>query len=266
MSRLFAVSCILLVWPAWCQNPQPGAAPAKARAGYLTPDQMPDVLRIVPPAPERASSRFESDMAIFRATRSLEGSPRWSMAQADDNVSLAGMLKAYSCSLGVLLTREAAPLTTALITRANGDAGRAANVLKNYYQHPRPFQVEDAKVCLSDQSKTSLQRVPDYVSGHAAAAWEAGLVLAALAPDAATAILARARAFGESRVVCGVHNASAVSGAWLSSTAVFAVQMASPEFQADLAAARKELADLRIGTPSVEGCALEHETLSMMPY
>jgi hypothetical protein len=43
-------------------------------------------------------------------------------------------------------------------------------------------------------------------------------------------ILARARAFGESRVVCGVHNASAVEAGSMTDTAVFAVNRLHPHF------------------------------------
>jgi acid phosphatase (class A) len=237
------------------------------RPGYLKPEQMPEVARIVPPAPTSGDARFTGDMAIFHATRQLEGSPRWALALSDDNVSTAGLYQAFSCSLGVILTRESAPKITALITRANADAGAAANVLKQLYQHKRPFQVDDAHVCISPQGKTALERSPDYPSGHTTASWETGLILSELAPDAATGILARARAFGQSRVVCGVHNASAVEAGWMTATAVFAVQNASSEFRADVEAARGELAALR--TPAktkAESCALETQTLSKNPW
>ena len=42
--------------------------------------------------------------------------------------------------------------------------------------------------------------------------WTVGLIMAEVAPDRATEILARARAFGEGRLVCGVHTLSALRG------------------------------------------------------
>jgi acid phosphatase (class A) len=242
-------------------------AQAPARTGYLTAATTPDVASIVPPAPETGDERFKADMAIFRATRSLEGSPRWTIAQSDDNVSTAGLFGAFTCSLGVNVTRENAPKTTALVVRAGVDAGRAAGILKDLYGHKRPFQVEDAKVCLSSQGKTALERSPDYPSGHTTAAWEAGLVLAELVPEKSTAILARARAFGQSRVVCGVHNSSAVEAGWMTATAIFSAQQSSPEFRADVDAARMELVEL-LKQPSAvaQACSLEREVLSTRPY
>src|ERR1700722_16198129 len=246
--NLFLVAVALTSLLARGQSVGSGASPtigASPRPGYLKPEQMPEVARIVPPAPASGDARFTEDMAIFHATRQLEGSPRWALAQSDDNVSTAGLYQAFSCSLGLTLTREIAPKVTALITRANADAAAASNVLKQLYQQKRPFQVDDAHVCLSRQGKTALERSPDYPSDHTTAAWEAGLILSELAPDAATGFLARARAFGQSRVVCGVHNASAVEAGWMTAASVFAVQNASPEFRADVEAARAELAQLR---------------------
>ena len=181
------------------------AQPAPRPTGYLNKADMPDVVRIVPPAPANGDNRFNADMAIFHSTRALEGSPRWTLAQADDDVSVPGLFKAFSCSLGITLTRDNAPKTNALITRANQDSSVASNILKQLYQHKRPFQVDDANVCLSAQGKAALEKSPDYPSGHTTGGWETGLVLSELAPDAATAILARARAFGQIALSAAFH-------------------------------------------------------------
>jgi acid phosphatase (class A) len=240
----------------------PAAAPPAARTGYLTASQMPDVTRIVPAAPATGDARFAADMAIYRATRSLEGSPRWAMAIADDNVSTNGIMAAFSCPLGLAQLGENAPRVRSLIARANVDTLRPALALKRLYQHKRPFQVEEGKVCLSDRGRAALETDPDYPSGHTTASWEAGLLLAELAPDAASEILSRARAFGESRIVCGVHNASAVEAGRMTSTAVFAAQHASAEFRADMEAAREELAALRGKSERPPRCSDEAVTVA----
>jgi acid phosphatase (class A) len=92
-------------------------------------------------------------------------------------------------------------------------------------------------------------------------------MLSQLAPDTAVDLLARARAFGQSRVVCGVHNLSAVEAGWMTATAVFAMQMSSPEFRKDLDAARTEFASLRAAAKAKPaGCEVESRTLSNNPY
>lgn len=251
---------LVCVWHSVAgQTPAP-AAPA-SRTGYLTANQVPDVSQIVPPAPATGDARYAADMAIFRATRALEGTPRWMMAVSDDNVSTSGILNAFSCSLGIQATAENAPKLRALLARANVDTLRPAVALKRKYQHKRPFQVESGKVCLSDRGRVALESDPDYPSGHTTAAWEAGLLLAEIVPDASSQILARARAFGESRIVCGVHNASAVEAGRLTATAVFAAQHASAEFRADVDAAREELSALRARRPEPPGSCKDESAL-----
>jgi len=235
--------------------------------GYLTAAQTASVVQVVPPAPATGDARYQADMAIFHATRGLEGSPRWTMAQSDDKLSIAAMLETFRCALGLALTPENAPKLAKLIARAYSDAGSAANVIKVRYQHKRPFQIAEGDVCVSPQGKAALEKSPDYPSGHTALGWETGLILAELLPESASDVLARARAFGQSRVVCGVHNASAVEAGWMTATVVFALEQDSPAFHADLEAARSEIAALRADVKAKpESCGLESKTLSVNPY
>jgi acid phosphatase (class A) len=83
--------------------------------------------------------------------------------------------------------------------------------------------------------------------------------LAQADPEHATEILARARAFGESRVVCGVHNMSSVSAGQLNASALMAAVSGTSLFQSDLAGVRKEIAENRKAGPAPEAarCAAE---------
>jgi acid phosphatase (class A) len=235
--------------------------------GYLDAKQTAAVARIVPAAPETGDARFEADIAIFHKTRAMEGSPRWALAQSDDSLSVAGLLHAFSCSVGMALTPENAPKLTNLINRANVDATAASNTLKNLYQHKRPFQIAEGNVCVSAQGKASLERSPDYPSGHTTLSWETALILAEARPEDAIALLARARAFGQSRVVCGVHNLSAVEAGWMTATAVYAMQSSSADFRKDLEAVRMELEELKKSLKEKpSGCEAEAQTLAKDPY
>jgi acid phosphatase (class A) len=103
----------------------------------------------------------------------------------------------------------------------------------------------------------------DYPSGHAAGGWLEALILAELVPDRATEILARGRAFGESRAICGAHSLSAVQAGWLAGAAAAAVLHGSPEFRADLDAARAELTAGRTALPAPDSatCRAEADAL-----
>ncbi|HEX4346488.1 MAG TPA: phosphatase PAP2 family protein [Vicinamibacterales bacterium] len=255
--------CGLAAAPILCAQ-TPAARPVTT--GFLTPAQMPDVTRIIPAPPGTSDSRFSTDMAVYRATRALEGSPRWKLAQSDDDVSNDGLFKAFACALGGRLTRENAPLTTALVASANVDSNRASNTLKQFDQHLRPFQVEDRQVCVTAEEKERLSRSPDYPSGHTTMSWEAGLVLSDVAPEHASAILTRAREYGESRVVCGVHNLSAVQAGWLTAATVFAVQQQSSDFQEAVKAARVEFEHLKLERPNASTCDADAAALQKDPY
>lgn len=210
-------------------------------AGYLAPGAF-DVLAILPPAPAPDDARGTADRAIFRATRALKDTPRWDMATNDVKLAPADMMRDYSCAVGITLTPDNAPHTAALVRRAAFDTGRATGIAKEFYKRERPFRYDKGPTC---QPPAELARSYDYPSGHTTLGWTWAMLLTKLAPDRATPILARGRAFGESRIVCGVHNASAVEAGRLSATVTLAAAEQTADFQRDLADARTELAALR---------------------
>jgi acid phosphatase (class A) len=84
------------------------------------------------------------------------------------------------------------------------------------------------------------------------------LVLAGIAPDKADAVLQRAHAFGQSRVVCGVHWQSDVDHGRVMGAASVARLQSDATFQAQLALARQEVADAHAkGAKSPLNCAAE---------
>jgi acid phosphatase (class A) len=252
--------------PAFRGDPtMTASAPAKDPAslggtravGYLTPETTPDAVDIIPPAPKEGEPRNDADWAMFRATRVLEGSERWKLAQNDDSYKPADLLRDFSCAVGAELTSQNAPTIAAILGRVGTDASNAALNAKNKYQRTRPFLHNEGNICIdrSDGLKTSF----DYPSGHASSSWVEGLALAELLPERSTAILQRARGYGESRIVCGVHNWSAVESGRTNGAAVYAALHGSKEFMADMAKAREELTAARRSgpKPGAAACAKE---------
>lgn len=226
---------------------------AAERQGYLVPGTF-DVIAVLPPAPIKGDARFQADRAVFRHIEKTVGSPRWVLATADVPTDTRNMMQDFSCAAGVSLTPENAPHLVALVGRAGIDTSAQTNAAKNFYKRERPFHQDKGQTC---QPRSEVADSYDYPSGHATWGWAWATLLAELVPDRATAILARGRAYGESRIVCGVHNASAVEGGRLSASATLSAVQAVPAFQSDLAAARTELEGLRrTGTsPDSRQCA-----------
>jgi acid phosphatase (class A) len=231
--------------------------------GYLG-DALPDTYAILPPAPAPGDPRDRTDREIYRATRRLEGSARWAQAQNDANQ--AGIVADLACAIGVELTPQNAPRTFAMLRKLAPDVSRATNRPKDIYKRPRPYLRDEGPICVAKDE--ALAKSPDYPSGHNTWAWTVGLVMAELVPDRATPILIRARAFGENRLVCGVHSLSAVEMGQLNGSIVVAALHGSPEFRADMDAARTEVAAARQAGPKPDPalCAREAALDAHTPF
>jgi acid phosphatase (class A) len=259
-----ALAIILLGGGATVFAQQPASAPphnAMAPApgpkftGYLQPGTV-DILKVLPPAPVEGDTRYETDRLVFKETRAWAGSARWNMASDDATAGPADMLRHFSCSVGIEMNPANAPKIMNVAQRATRDAGREMAIAKDHFQRKRPYWIDDGDIC---RPRAESGDTYDYPSGHTTAGWTWALVLAQVAPDRASQILARGRSIGESRVVCGVHNASAVEGGRYTADAVMAVISTNAEFRADVEAARDELAKLRKSGAKPEPARCEQE-------
>jgi acid phosphatase (class A) len=244
------------------------ATPAVRRVGYLPPGSAPDVMRVLPPPPVEGDTRDAADLAIFRTTRRFEGSARWALAQRDNTLGTPALLSAFSCAIDATITAEEAPVLSRLLSQSNVDSSAASVRAKDAFGRKRPYQREAGAVCLGQADIDRLTRTSsDYPSGHATAAWMAGRVLAEVVPDRSAEILERARTFGESRVVCGVHHVTAVEAGRLTAETVLAALHGVPAFRNDVEAARDEVSRLRAsGKPKPATCTVDAAALAERPY
>jgi acid phosphatase (class A) len=228
--------------------------------GYLPPDAV-NIVDILPPAPAKGEAAYEADRAAVEATRRFVGSPRWALAVNDVQLSPADMLRDFSCAVGVALTTENSPRLVHLMEKAVLDTSRGADVAKDHFKRRRPYQIDQGETC---QAPLELAFSYDYPSGHTTVGWTWAMLLAKLVPGRATAILVRGRAFGESRIVCGVHNATAVEAGRLTAASILTAAKAAPAFQSDLEAAREELGALiDAKTPPRKGCTEEARIVAL---
>jgi len=243
------------------QAPAPAPAPTPP-AYYL--GAAPNAYAILPPAPVKGTTRYDADRRMFRLTRKIQTADpdRWALSLNDD--STAGLIKDFSCAMGVELTRENAPKFMSMVPRIGRESARAIAV-KDTYKRLRPFLIDKGPTCIDP--KGPIKDSYDYPSGHNTYSWAVGLILAELAPDRANEILVRARVYGESRLVCGVHNMSAVEAGRTNGSVLAAALHGSPEFRADLDAARAEIATARKAGPAPDaGLCAKEQALSKSPY
>lgn len=233
----------------------------KAERGYLKTEDIPDSIGLLPAAPELGSASFALDLTYAQKSFALRNGPAWTLAIQDANLSFPNAASAYSCALGVPVGEKQTPHLFALLKKVKQDAGAATGAAKERYKRPRPFMINDAPFCTPDE-RAKLEAGGSYPSGHNAIGMAWGLILAEIAPARADAILARAQAFGMSRVVCNVHwYSDTLWGRYLGAYTVAKLH-ANPKFQDDLNDAKDELEDLREeGLPPNRDCVAEREGL-----
>lgn len=246
------LSCTLLGALAACagsaveRTPPPAAvAPVPelkpgVPAGYLG-RALPDSLALVPPPPDPKSPAFAQDEAIHATAQKLRSTPRGALATADADLHFPHAPTAFDCALGKTITPAATPRLYLLMQRTLVDAGLSTYRAKDHYQHERPFVHYKESTC-TPGDEAQLRNDGSYPSGHTAIGWTWGLILVQVAPARTDALLARARAFGESRLVCNAHWQSDILAGRTVAAGTFARLQSDPAFVADVEAARKELA------------------------
>lgn len=241
-----------------------GAAgqPEVSVGAYLDAETQTRLGQSTPLPPAAGSAEDLADRAATLAARVEPGSPRWTLAQMQAEISPALALGHFDCPLGTRLSEEPPPALVRLFTRALEDVSAAARVAKARVFRPRPF-VDDASVQTCIRVDESYRTNSSAPSSHATAGIVFGLIMADAAPDQSAALALRGRAIGESRLVCGLHYAADVAAGQQLGYDLFASISATPEYQADIAQARVELAAARRQGRTNPVCAAERLALGL---
>ena len=246
------------------------AAPAKPAVsrlakGYLPPAPIPDIVTISPAPPAAGSATEARDLDAARAAVALRGGPRWTLAQRDADLFGPAATGALSCAAGVAIVPATTPRLDTLLRRSATDLGLSGYAIKRSYQRARPFMANGAPSCTPDW-EPMLRKDGSYPSGHSAIGYGWSLILAQLLPQRAAILVARGRAFGDSRRVCNVHWLSDVEEGRISAAMTVARLNAERGFRKDFAAARRELRrNLRKGAATPADCAAEAQALDLAP-
>lgn len=215
--------------------------------GYL--ESPPNGKLILAAPPREGSALQRAELGVVRSLRQPRNDLRWAQAIADNEID---PLAAFAAPFGRTLTPDDMANSLRLLSRLNTDITAAYEKAKEEFARPRPFVTDAAiEICVTDEAgRARLANSKAYPSGHAAFGWAWALLFAEAAPERADAILERGRAYGDSRVVCGVHYPSDVEAGRLIGAAVVARLRADPQFSADFAILRAELRQaLRLSSP-----------------
>ncbi|MFT3814153.1 MAG: phosphatase PAP2 family protein [Acidovorax sp.] len=266
-ASLLAAACTTAPTASTSAPPTTVAAVGEFRPGlvkgYLSPAELPDSLALLPPPPAEGSALLAADKEAYKALTALQKGPRGVQATKDANLKFPGAEKAFACALGVDISEQNTPHTNMLLRRTLLDAGLATYKAKDKYQRTRPFVVFNEGTCTPNE-EPALRKDGSYPSGHSALGWAWAMVLTQVSPERADALLQRGRSFSQSRGVCGVHWKSDIEAGRLMGSAAVARLQTNAVFNAQVAAAREEVAAARAKglVPPAATCAAEAAALA----
>lgn len=238
----------------------------KLAPGYLNPADLPLRLALLGAPPKPDSAALARDEEARRAALALRGTAREALAATDAELSFPGPANTFSCAMGTQISEKTTPHLYTLMQRTLTDAGGSTYAGKNAYNRTRPFVVHDEGTCRKDMEPL-LRTDGSWPSGHSAAGWAWGLILAEVNPARATELMTRGLAYGQSRVICNAHWQSDVDAGRIMGAATVASLHSNPAFLKDLAAAKEEIqAAQKAGNTSTENCAAEGVALSLTQH
>ena len=229
-SPLFLILSLAVALIAHSQEPQP----------LLTPQQMPNPVRFLPPPPDKASDAFAYDQSQYRWGKEQRlDSARLSIAVRDADWSIDCICREFSEPFGMTISKEATPAIFRLLYVALISADMVGKLPKDFYKRTRPY-VYYGEPTIYPQDEEELRNNGSYPSGHTIEGWSAALILTELNPDRADTILARGYMYGESRVIAGYHWQSDVDAGRLAASAAIARLHADRRFMRLLRKAHRE--------------------------
>lgn len=232
--------------------------------GYLPTEMLPNSLELIPP-PAEGSTSLALDEYVSKTSLALRGTLRWDLAAEDADLMFPAAAGTFSCALNAPITKYDTPHLYMLLRRTLADAGLSTYTAKNHYKRTRPFVVNKEPTC-TPEDEIHLMKDGSYPSGHTSIGWAWALILSEVAPEQTDAILARGRAFGQSRVICNAHwQSDVIEGRFMGAAAVARLH-ADPVFRSAVEEAKAELKTVRAkGLQPQRDCEAEAEALSIYP-
>ena len=172
--------------------------------GYLSKEEIPNSLALVPPPPEEGSVAFALDQEYAKKAVESKDTARFILATSDAELNFPAAVRSFESTLGIEISETKTPKLYILMRRVLTDAALSTYTAKNYYKRKRPFMVNNTPVC-TPADTALLRKDGSYPSGHTAIGWAWALIFCEIFPAKTDTILKRGYAFGESRVICNVH-------------------------------------------------------------
>jgi acid phosphatase (class A) len=208
---------------------------APASATYAGPGLDIDPQRLLPPPPADGSPAQKAELAETEQAVAARSPEALAQATSDDAIENPTI---YRVVIGDGFDLDKLPATSKMLADVMREQRAAAGRAKKFFQRARPWVSDpDLKTC----GPRGIDWHSSYPSGHATMGYATGVILAALIPEKAQAILTRANGFAENRIVCGMHFRRDIVAGQVLGTAVAVSLMHDAAFKAEFDAAEQEL-------------------------
>jgi acid phosphatase (class A) len=236
-STMLFIALFLSAFTFFAQN-------APRRLQVLTPQQT-DPGRLLPPPPMDGSERQRRELAEVERLVKTRTPERFAQAAWDNEHEDPS---AFASVMGAGFDLSNLPATAKLLHAVVNDQSVVASAAKEYFHRRSPVAVSAGGAasyrewtCDKNPRAPAERPLRSYPSAHATMGYSVGVVLAALIPDKAQAIMARAADYAFSREICGDHYQSDIEAAHALGTALGTMMLSNPALRPDIEAARTEL-------------------------
>lgn len=209
---------------------QPAKAAEKGELHYVRAGN-PDATKLLAPPPLPDSPEQDADLNTVRAVSRAANSNDTAAALSESKFSVYS----FTAAVGPFFQATKLPITTAFFQRVQMDAETVTDNSKNFFKRPRPYKVDPTL------ASGKLEKSFSYPSGHSTESMVLALVLAEVFPDKHDAIIAHARQIGWHRVQIARHYPTDIYAGRVLAQAIVREMDKNPDFQKDLAAAKKEV-------------------------
>jgi acid phosphatase (class A) len=206
---------------------------ARDRAIPFTDSKEVNLLTLLPTPPAVDSPRTKAELETVLATQNHRTATEASLAMAD---ATENVWRFANVVADPKFKAENLPVFSAFFTRVVATESAVVDPAKDSWKRPRPHMV-DSRV----KPIVKLSTSGSYPSGQTTVGTLMGIVLAQMLPENRTNILARAWAYGQNRVIAGIHYPSDIEAGRLSGTAIAAVLATHSDFNNEFQAAKAEL-------------------------
>ena len=207
---------------------------------YFSTDELPDLIKCLPPPPSFNSPEFSYDVVRYQWGKIQRlDSVRAAIARRDAVWSYDALLAEFSIPFGLTLSRTETPEIWKLMETSLATTDQMRVAPKAYYHRLRPFELYEEHL-LSMETEAELSGEGSYPSGHTMRGWLTALLLAEINPARADTLYARGWMYSESRVIEGAHWQSDIDATRAGASIAYAALHTSPEFLAQLQKAKTE--------------------------